>query len=355
MSDAANAELDAELVHVTKVYEGGITGVDDVSLQVRRGEFFSLLGPSGCGKSTTLRLIAGLERSTSGEVRIRGEVMGDRPPHRRPTNMVFQQLALFPHLDVAENIAFGLRLKGLPRPEIAGRVRDALALVGLSGYERRRIAHLSGGQQQRVAIARALVNQPAVLLLDEPLGALDLRLRLRMQEALKDIQRKSSTTFVYVTHDQGEALTMSDRIAVMNRGKIEQVGTPKQIYESPRTRFAAEFVGDTNLLDGVSADDGWFRADGLSFRVAGPGTSISLRPEQIRIGAQLQGLPNIFDGLLEEITYLGSVVRYRVRLSQARVLIVQGQNTGATEALVPGTKVQVGWPVEAAVVLPPGA
>ena len=345
-------ELDAELVHVTKTYEGGITGVDDVSLQVQRGEFFSLLGPSGCGKTTTLRLIAGLERATSGEVRIRGEAMGDRPPHRRPTNMVFQQLALFPHLDVAENIAFGLRLKGMPRPEIASRVRGALELVGLSGYELRRIAHLSGGQQQRVAIARALVNEPAVLLLDEPLGSLDLRLRLRMQEALRQIQRRSSTTFVYVTHDQGEALTMSDRIAVMNAGKIDQVGTPKEIYESPRTRFAAEFVGDTNLIDGVSTGDGWFRTEGLAFRVTGRGTIVSLRPEQIRIGGELNGMANVFDGVLEEVIYLGSVVRYRVRLSGTRVLLVQGQNTGDTGQLVPGARVQVGWLVESGVVLP---
>ena len=337
---------------VTKVYEGGVMAVDGISLAVQHREFFSLLGPSGCGKSTTLRMIAGLEHPTQGEIRVRGELMGSRPPHRRPTNMVFQQLALFPHLDVGENIAFGLRLKRLPKPEIQRRVGEAIELVQLAGYERRRTNQLSGGQQQRVAIARALVNEPAVLLLDEPLGALDLRLRLQMQEALKAIQRRSSTTFIYVTHDQGEALTMSDRIAIMNNGRVEQLGPPAELYQRPRTRFAASFLGDTNLFEGRLTSTGKFAADGLELEVEGNGLAVSVRPELVELGAPGSlRTANRFDGTLEEVVYLGSMTRHRVRLRNGRSVLSQHQNAGPPVTVGTGSEVQVGWDVASAVLL----
>ncbi len=222
----------------------------DVSLDVRRGEFFSLLGPSGCGKTTLLRSIGGFETPSSGTILIDGKNVGGIPPYGRPTNMIFQQLALFPHLDVYENVAFGLRVQKRPKDQIDGRVKAVLALVRLEGYERRMPNQLSGGQKQRVAMARALVNEPSVLLLDEPLGALDLQLRLQMHEELRRLQRTLGNTFLFVTHDQGEAMAMSDRIAVMNAGVIIQLGTPEEIYERPQSRFVAQFVGHTNLFDG---------------------------------------------------------------------------------------------------------
>src|SRR3954467_5891503 len=247
---------DAELRGVTKVFGQRTIAADEVSLAVERGEFFSLLGPSGCGKTTTLRIVAGLEMPTSGDVLIRGERMGRRPAYRRPTNTVFQRPALFPHLTVEANVAFGLKLERLPNSEIRRRVAEALELVELAGFERRRPHQLSGGQQQRVAIAPALVKKPAVLLLDEPLSSLDLRLRVQMQRVLKHIQQESGTTFVYVTHDQTEALAMSDRVAIMHAGRIEQIDAPADVYGRPRTRFAATFVGETNIFDGRLAGPG---------------------------------------------------------------------------------------------------
>ncbi len=344
---------DAELLSVSKVYDDGTTAVDQVSFAVRRGEFFSLLGPSGCGKSTTLRMIAGLDQPTSGEVRIRGQLMNRRPAHRRPTNMVFQHLALFPHLDVSENIAYGLRIKRVPKPEIRSRVEAALDLVQLSGFGARRIHQLSGGQQQRVAIARALVMEPAVLLLDEPLGALDLRLRLQMQEALKAIQRRSSTTFVYVTHDQGEALTMSDRIAIMDRGRIVQIGPPEELYQAPKTRFAAAFLGDTNLFEGHVVGDSEFESGGLRLRVnGGSGIAVSVRPERVAIGSpeSLQTV-NRFVGKLDEVVYLGSHTRYVVVLKDGRRVICQKQNERGSLGVGEGDDVMVGWDVDAEVLL----
>jgi spermidine/putrescine transport system ATP-binding protein len=341
----------AELRGVTKVYEGGVVAVDDVSLTVDQGEFFSLLGPSGCGKSTTLRLIAGLERASAGEVRIHGEPMGDRPAHRRPTNLVFQHLALFPHLDVGENVAFGPRIRRLPKGEIEQRVSDALELVGLPRHRKRRITQLSGGEQQRVAIARALVNRPAVLLLDEPLGALDLRLRLHLQDALKAIQRRSSTTFIYVTHDQGEALTMSDRIAIMREGRIEQVGTPTEIYERPRTPFAATFVGDTNLIQGRYRDHR-LEAGDVAVWVGGPGSAVSVRPERLQVAERLPtAVPNRFQARIEEVVYLGARLRYRLRLETGRTLLAERQNEPACARLQVGDRVEVGWTVEDGTVL----
>ena len=247
MSSDASAEI--RLIDLEKRF-GEVRAVDGVTLDIRTAEFFSLLGPSGCGKTTTLRMIGGFELPTAGRILLRDRDVTDDPPDKRPVNMVFQQYALFPHLDVAANIAFGLRRRNVARTEIARRVGEALELVQLEGYDRRKPSALSGGQQQRVALARALVNRPNVLLLDEPLGALDLKLRRQLQVELKRIQAEVGITFVYVTHDQEEALTMSDRIAVMHAGRVEQLGTPEELYERPATRFVADFIGTTNLLSG---------------------------------------------------------------------------------------------------------
>ncbi|WP_051579797.1 ABC transporter ATP-binding protein [Pseudonocardia acaciae] len=341
---------DAELRGVRKEYPGGSTGVDGVSLDVHRGEFFSLLGPSGCGKSTTLRILAGLEEPTAGEVLIRGESVAGRPAHRRPTNLVFQRLALFPHLTVADNVAFGPRLHRRSRAETARTVGEMLELVDLTGYERRLPAQLSGGQQQRVAIARALANRPAVLLLDEPLGSLDLKLRAQMQRALKHIQQDSGTTFLYVTHDQVEALTMSDRIAVMNQGRIEQTGDPVTLYRSPRTRFVATFLGDTNLFEGT-VTDGVLAASGLSIKVPGTGRVASVRPERVAVAPRLpDGYGNRFPGRLEEIVFQGASVRYQVRLASG-VAVTAEQREDAAPALAVGADVEAGWQVDAAAML----
>ncbi len=238
-----------ELETVTKRY-GDVVAVDSVTLNIAEGEFFSLLGPSGCGKTTTLRLIAGFEMPTSGSVRIRGREMGTTPPFKRPVNTVFQSYALFPHMTVTQNIAFGLEMSKVPRDEIKRRVAEALEMVRLPEMAGRRPRQLSGGQRQRIALARALVNRPQVLLLDEPLGALDLKLRKAMQLELKALQEQVGITFIYVTHDQEEALTMSDRIAVINQGRVYQVGSPLEIYEQPASRFVADFIGETNFLEG---------------------------------------------------------------------------------------------------------
>jgi spermidine/putrescine transport system ATP-binding protein len=246
----AGTAPEIRLVHLTKRF-GDVTAVDDVVLEIGTGEFFSLLGPSGCGKTTTLRMIGGFDLPTNGAIELRGVDVTREPPDKRPVNMVFQSYALFPHLDVAGNIAFGLKRRNLPSAEIRRRTGEILEKVHLPGYEKRRTNELSGGQQQRIALARALVNEPHVLLLDEPLGALDLKLRKQLQVELKRIQMDVGITFVYVTHDQEEALTMSDRIAVMHRGRIEQVGAPEDLYDRPATSFVADFIGTTNLLSGT--------------------------------------------------------------------------------------------------------
>ncbi|MBI3998655.1 MAG: ABC transporter ATP-binding protein [Armatimonadetes bacterium] len=357
---ADRVEDDVELREVSKRF-GPVLAVDRVSLQVRRGEFFSLLGPSGCGKTTTLRIIGGLEYPTAGEVVLRGQVVTDVPPYRRATNMVFQHLALFPHLAVFENIAFGLRLRGLPSDVIARKVDDVLQLVDLPGFGTREIHQLSGGQKQRVAIARALVNEPAVLLLDEPLGALDLKLRLQMQAELKALQHRVGTTFLYVTHDQGEALTMSDRIAVMNQGRIEQVGTSQEIYARPQTRFVAAFIGEANFLEGriaASAPDGVLvSVDGLQVRVAGDGSlpvgapvTVSIRPEHVKLGAAAAGAANRWDGRVQDMTFMGAVVRATVALASGIAVVAEIQNDAAV-GLAPGDAVVAGWAPQHTVVL----
>ncbi len=357
--------IDVELVDVTKVFDSGVVAVDRVSLQIYQGEFFSLLGPSGCGKTTTLRMIAGFEHPTSGEVRIEGRPMGHTPPFRRNVNTVFQNYALFPHMTVFENVAFGLRMKRVPRDEIVRRVREALQLVRLSGFEERYPRQLSGGQQQRVALARALVNRPRVLLLDEPLGALDLKLRKEMQLELKHLQMTVGITFIYVTHDQEEALTMSDRIAVMNAGRVLQVGTPVEIYERPTSRFVADFIGESNFLPGrvvdVDRDVATVLVAGerpVRVRIetpvaAGQPVTVAIRPEKIRVTPVEAPEANGFlSGRVEEVIYIGTDTFYVVRIDDQTTLRVRSQNDrnrlDGGQLLPVGTAVTVGWAEDAA-------
>src|ERR1700693_652926 len=315
-----------ELSGVSKRF-GGVGAVNDVTLDIAEGEFFSLLGPSGCGKTTTLRMIAGFETPDSGRIVLEGADVTAVSANRRPGNMVFQQYALFPHMSIYDNVAFGLKLKRVPGRERRERVLELLHIVGLEGYERRRPRQLSGGQQQRVALARALVNRPAALLLDEPLGALDVKLRKQMQLELKRIQHELGTTFVYVTHDQEEALAMSDRIAVMNGGQVEQIGSPREIYEHPETAFVADFIGSLNALDftvqELVGEYGLMRfGDGERIVVpvrsgVRPGVSfrIAVRPERVHIGAIDGPLPDSgsrLEGTVAEIVYLGLSTQYHV-------------------------------------------
>jgi spermidine/putrescine transport system ATP-binding protein len=330
-----------------------VRAVDGVSLDIAPGEFFSMLGPSGCGKTTTLRMIGGFELPTGGVILLRGRDVTNDPPDKRPVNMVFQNYALFPHLDVGANVGFGLKRKGVAKDETSRRVGDALELVRLNGYEKRRPNQLSGGQQQRVALARALVNRPNVLLLDEPLGALDLKLRRQLQLELKRIQVDVGITFVYVTHDQEEALTMSDRIAVMHAGKVEQLGTPEELYERPATRFVADFIGSTNLLKGQIESDGRVRlSSGETALVASDGLpvgadiEISIRPEAIAM------VPTSAEGALpavvEHAAYLGSTISYRLRTAGGLGLTVLSPKAGVRFPV--GSDVAVAWsPAEALV------
>ena len=339
-------EFAVELRNVVKKF-GEVVAINNVSLKIRQGEFFSLLGPSGCGKTTTLRSIAGFEMPTSGEVLIYGEPQGYLPAYQRPVNTVFQNYALFPHMTVAQNVAFGLEMKKVPKEEIHRRVAEALDLVHLTGKENRRPKQLSGGQQQRVALARALVNRPKVLLLDEPLGALDLKLRKAMQGELKALQEQVGITFIYVTHDQEEALTMSDRIAVMNQGNVLQVGGPEDIYEHPRSRFVADFIGETNFIHGEIVETG----DMAKFRISekivvsavhadeeeiskGEKAILSIRPEKIFITPageypKVEGAESFthVPAILEKIVYLGTDRRYFAKVTRKEEVVVRVQNT----------------------------
>jgi putative spermidine/putrescine transport system ATP-binding protein len=280
---------------------GAVRAVDGVDLDIAEGEFFAMLGPSGSGKTTCLRLIAGFEQPTAGHIEIFGETVEGLPPYRRNVNTVFQDYALFPHLNVRDNVAYGLMVRKVARPERLARAEEALALVKLEGYGDRRPGQLSGGQRQRVALARALVNQPRVLLLDEPLGALDLKLREQMQEELKTLQEKLGITFVFVTHDQGEALSMADRVAVFNEGRIIQVGTPQEIYDRPRTRFVADFVGSSNVLPPE-----------LTKSLGGPSSWASLRPESIRLAEPSAARVT---GTVASVRYLGAATRVAVEVN----------------------------------------
>ena len=360
------SEFDLEFRNVTKDF-GEVRAVDDVTLQVHRGEFISLLGPSGCGKTTSLRMIAGFERPTRGDIYLDGRSVGDTPPYRRNVNTVFQHYALFPHKHVFDNIAFGLRMRRRPAAAIAERVERMLALVELPGIGGRFPHQLSGGQQQRVALARALINEPTVLLLDEPLGALDLKVRRRMQQELKRIHREVGVTFVYVTHDQEEALTMSDRIAVMNHGRVEQLDTPAAIYERPATRFVAGFIGLTNLLRGVvegreggalvvrTADGARLRAEPADAAAPGTTVEVAVRPEKIQMGVEEpRGADNCVEGRVAAFVYQGVVTEYQVELrdgQKVRVIVQNLRETWGSSVVPEGSRVYLRWSRGAGLVL----
>jgi len=350
-----------ELTGVVKEFHARgeiVRAVKGIDLEIAQGEFFSLLGPSGCGKTTTMRMVAGFEEPTAGTVRLHGNDVTGVAPNRRDVNMVFQSYALFPHMTVADNVAFGLRRKRVPADEINRRVEEMLELVELSGRGKRRPRELSGGQQQRVALARALVNRPSALLLDEPLGALDLKLRQAMQIELKRIQREVGITFVYVTHDQGEALTMSDRIAVMNDGEVDQLDTPRAIYERPSTRFVAGFIGTSNLLTGsVSAvtDGNAVLTPGADERIivplgdraaaTGDELELTVRPEKISIATEHpDGDGCALRGTVSEVVYLGTSTNYTVRASTGEEIVVFEQNgSSPLSSAERGDEVWLSW------------
>jgi spermidine/putrescine transport system ATP-binding protein len=341
---------DIALGSLTKRFDD-VVAVDGISFEIERGSFFAMLGPSGCGKTTTLRMIGGFEEPTSGTIELGGRDVSTLPPYRRDVNTVFQSYALFPHLTVYENVAFGLRRKKVRGDELRRRAVTALELVGLAGLERRKPRQLSGGQQQRIALARALVNEPRVLLLDEPLGALDLKLRKEMQLELKRIQHEVGITFVHVTHDQEEAMTMADRIVIMNHGRVEQLGTPSDLYESPATGFVAGFLGASNLLSGTVAGEGRVRLDcGVEVRVphsALAGRSgavqIGVRPEKIRLGGTDS---NALSGTVSERAYIGVSTQYIVDTPAGTVTVyVQNDRPGAT-GIAPGDRLKLAWSPE---------
>lgn len=358
-----NDAFAVELTDVTKTF-GQVVAVNDVSLQIENGEFFSLLGPSGCGKTTTLRMVGGFEIPTSGQIKIGGEVQGFKPPFQRPVNTVFQNYALFPHMNVYQNVAFGLQMKKVPKQEIKKQVQEILELVQLEKMGPRKPDQLSGGQQQRIALARALINHPKVLLLDEPLGALDLKLRKAMQIELKNIQKQVGITFVYVTHDQEEALTMSDRIAVMNQGRVLQIDVPERIYEHPASRFVADFIGETNFMDGrvlgVEDDDlsveieGRFlinALNGLNLKV-NDAITLAVRPEKL-ILADDKDENETVQGVITEVIYIGTDLRYEVKISDSTSLVVREQNKGGerSKRYHRGDQVNVSWLRENASIL----
>ncbi len=357
--NAKERKPSVELRDVTKRFDE-VTAVDRLSLDIGEGEFFTLLGPSGCGKTTTLRVVAGFEDPTEGEVLIDGSDVSGLPPHKRPTNTVFQSYALFPHLNVEENVAFGLKRKGVAGAEVERRVAEDLERVGLSGEVKRKPSQLSGGQQQRVALARALVNLPKVLLLDEPLGALDLKLRKGLQVELKRIQREVGITFIYVTHDQEEALTMSDRIAVMNRGRVEQVAGPEQVYERPATTFVAGFIGVSNLMPATVEDGGAVRLqNGPSIAAAGtngfrPGDRCHavVRPEKLHIvlaEERSNGNAPSVEGIVESSLYLGTSTQIVVDLGgEVRMTVLHPNASEAERQRLPGggARVRLSWEPE---------
>ena len=390
-----SAPIDVELRHVIKEFDvprkDGVRfrAVDDVSLEIRDGEFFALLGPSGCGKTTMLRMIAGFEMATSGEILVRGKAMQDVPPFHRPVNTVFQDYALFPHMTVLENVMFGLEMEGVNKREAAKRAREALELVQLPIASDRKPRQLSGGQQQRVALARALVKRPQVLLLDEPLGALDLKLRKEMQIELANMQTQLGITFIFVTHDQEEALTMADRIAVMSQGKVLQVGTPEEIYDAPNSRFVADFIGETVFLPGcLTRKDGmfgWVQFDGTTIETKAAladtdipinqNVTLAVRPEKINLFAAdgnvrfpdgssdtsevyKTGLLrdpdiNIVEGYIKSANYIGTDTRYTVNVGGAHDIVVRVQNYGlrSDTSFTQGQRVNVFWDAETVRVL----
>jgi spermidine/putrescine transport system ATP-binding protein len=347
-----------ELSAVTKRF-GEFVAVDGLSLDIYEGEFFSLLGPSGCGKTTTLRMIAGFEEPTEGGISVGGNPMRGVPPYRRPVNTVFQSYAIFPHLNVFDNVAFGLRRSGVKGEELHKRVTDACEMVQLSGFERRKPSMLSGGQQQRVALARALVNHPEVLLLDEPLGALDLKLRKEMQLYLKNLQHEVGITFIYVTHDQEEALTMSDRIAVMNEGRVQQVADPPTLYEHPENHFVANFIGQTNVFSGTveSVSDARVtlrtaageKVEATAREVeVGEEAHATVRPEKIRFGSEGD---NVSTARIRQIVYLGVSTQYIAELPDGATLVLYQQNAYDSAGPAVGEVVSVAWDAQNCLVL----
>jgi spermidine/putrescine transport system ATP-binding protein len=344
---------------------GEVVAVRDVSLTIREGEFFSLLGPSGCGKTTLLRMVAGFEWPDAGRILLQGEDMTRRPPNKRAVNTVFQSYELFPHMSVAENVAYGLRVRRVPKAERAQRVSEMLGIVGVGGFDGRRADQLSGGQKQRVALARALINQPRVLLLDEPLSALDVKLRKRMQLELKAIQHRLGTTFIYVTHDQEEALFLSDRIGIMSDGELLQVGAPQDIYERPATRFVADFVGNLNEVEATieSVSDGRATCrlgDGqvLAADVGedlGPGSRIrvAVRPERIRLHRRPgpADVESRVNGVVETVVYLGPNTQYVVATDTLGTVVVSELSDPGREPIAAGDEVALAWPADASIVL----
>lgn len=354
-----NNHIDVQVVNLTKKF-GDFTAVDDVSFSVRRGSFFSLLGPSGCGKTTILRMISGFETPTRGEVYIGGDQVNNVPPNRRRTNLVFQNLALFPLKSVYDNVAFGLKRRRVSREDIRRRVPEMLDRVGLPGFENKAIHQLSGGQKQRVAIARCLVLEPTVLLLDEPLGALDLKLREHMKLELKKLQHRVGTTFIYITHDQGEAMTMSDQVAVMLRGRIEQLGIPEELYNSPNTSFVAAFVGDSNRLQGrvLSRDDKRVKVRVGPLELEGvpqPGlegkqeTLVFVRPQNVLIRSQGDSVPEgyqAFPGVVREVIFEGAMSQYIVELVEECQIKVMVPQASYVQAFSAEERIQVAWSPE---------
>ena len=362
----ANGDSVVILDQVVKRF-GSVVAVDRLNLEIRRGEFFSMLGPSGCGKTTTLRLIGGFEMPSEGVVRLDGQDVTDLPAYKRDVNTVFQSYGLFPHLSVYDNVAFGLRRKKVPAKEVDRRVVEALELVSLAGYGKRRRSQLSGGQQQRVALARALVNRPQVLLLDEPLGALDLKLRKQMQLELKRIQKEVGITFVFVTHDQEEAMTISDRIAVMNNGRIEQLGRPEDVYERPSTVFVAEFLGASNLLDGTyrGTNGGWGEVDlanGVKIRIpverdrrAGESVRVGVRPEKIQVipvDTEPSASQNVVPATLRSAVFAGVSFQYFFQTSEGREMTAFDRNSTGGAVAKPGDAVRLAWAPQHTFVIP---
>jgi spermidine/putrescine transport system ATP-binding protein len=351
----AQTPADVRLMSVTKRFADDVVAVDDLSLEIPRGSFFALLGPSGCGKTTTLRMIGGFEEPSSGTIALGGRDVTGLPPYRRDVNTVFQSYALFPHLTIFENVAFGLRRRKVPKDQLAGRVEEMLRLVELGGFGNRKPRQLSGGQQQRVALARALVCKPQVLLLDEPLGALDLKLRKQMQLFLKRLQHDVGITFVHVTHDQEEAMTMADTIAVMSGGRIQQLGQPRELYERPQTSFVAGFLGVSNLLAGVVAAEGTVRLDGAGeVHVAnglpsvGRRVAIGVRPEKVRIG---RGAVNVLDGVVFERAYIGVSTQVIVDTPAGKVAVYVQNIDPEVGAVEPEQPVTVSWDPESTFVV----
>jgi spermidine/putrescine transport system ATP-binding protein len=340
---------DVRLVDVTKRFEE-VTAVDRLSLEIEHGSFFALLGPSGCGKTTTLRMIGGFEQPTEGQIYLGDAEVSGLPSYKRDVNTVFQSYALFPHLSVFENVAFGLRRQGVRGETLTGQVNEILRLVGLEGMGKRKPRQLSGGQQQRVALARALVNKPKVLLLDEPLGALDLKLRKQMQLELKGIQHDIGITFVHVTHDQEEAMTMADQIAVMNHGRIEQLGTPTELYETPSTAFVAGFLGVSNLIPGTvrlrSGPEVRCRPDALTGRTGE--VAVGIRPEKIELG---QGQANSLDGTVVEEAYVGVSTQYIVETGCGLLTVYRQNASPGLNGAAPGQRLTLSWSPESTFVV----